>query len=187
MSASANPKSSTGRLDVFTRVIGDRARGFDQMPAGYKGPLYLEVSPRTFPVLVRTGSRLSQMRFRCGDTRLSPAAHQALHASDTLVIGGDQPVGEGVALSIDLLGEGRDGLWVSTRKSCHGGTSSADEVASIDRVNRARLELWRWMHGVRPEVSEDALRKSWIKAHAQGVVCGSWIERDDGTWEDKKC
>jgi hypothetical protein len=85
------------------------------------------------------------------------------------------------------VGEGRDGLLVNTRKSCHGGTSSADDVASIDRVNRARLELWRWMHGVRPDVSEDALRKSWIKAHAQGVVCGGWIERDDGTWEDKKC
>ena len=50
VSASANPKSSTGRLDVFTRVIGDRARGFEQMPAGYKGPLFLEVSPRTFPI-----------------------------------------------------------------------------------------------------------------------------------------
>src|SRR5690606_2796935 len=94
VSASANPKRSTGRLDVFTRVIGDRARGFDQMPAGYKAPLYLEVSPRTFPILVRTGSRLSQMRFRCGDTRLSASAHLSLHASDTLVIGGDEPVGE---------------------------------------------------------------------------------------------
>ena len=54
VSASANPKSSTGRLDVFTRVIGDRARGFDQLPEGYSGPLYLEISPRTFPILVRT-------------------------------------------------------------------------------------------------------------------------------------
>ena len=71
VSAGANPKSSTGRLDVFTRVIGDRARGFDTLPAGYKGPLYLEISPRTFPVRVRTGSRLSQMRFRVGDRRLS--------------------------------------------------------------------------------------------------------------------
>ena len=54
VSAGANPKSSTGRLDVFTRVIGDRARGFDTLPAGYPGPLYLEISPRTFPVRVRT-------------------------------------------------------------------------------------------------------------------------------------
>ena len=109
VSASANPKSSTGRLDVFTRVIGDRARGFDQMPAGYSGPLYVEISPRTFPILVRTGSRLSQMRFRCGDNRLTVAEHQALHASDTLVFDNDVPVGDGVALSIDLKGVGRNG------------------------------------------------------------------------------
>lgn len=147
VSASANPKSSTGRLDVFTRVIGDRARGFDQMPAGYSGPLYLEVSPRTFPVLVRTGSRLSQMRFRCGDTRLSTAAHQALHASDTLVIGGDQPVGEGVALSIDLQGEGRNGL-IGFRSKRHTGVVDVDKKNALDVLdfweplyNRGQLEL----------------------------------------------
>src|SRR5690606_24347616 len=63
LSASANPKSSTGRLDIFTRVITDGAQEFDKVPAGYKGPLYLEVSPRTFPIVARTGSRLSQIRF----------------------------------------------------------------------------------------------------------------------------
>ena len=64
--AAANPKSSTGRLDVFTRVIADRSRAFDIVPAGYAGKLYLEISPRTFPILVREGSRLSQIRFRQG-------------------------------------------------------------------------------------------------------------------------
>ncbi|MGC1466420.1 MAG: 2'-deoxycytidine 5'-triphosphate deaminase, partial [Pseudolabrys sp.] len=59
ISAAANPKSSTGRLDVFTRVIADETRGFDRIEAGYHGPLYAEISPRTFPVLVREGSRLS--------------------------------------------------------------------------------------------------------------------------------
>jgi len=131
VSASANPKSSTGRLDVFTRVIGDRARGFDQLPAGYSGPLYLEISPRTFPVLVRTGSRLSQMRFRCGDTRLSVAEHQALHASAVLVAGGDQPVGDGVALSIDLLGEGRKGL-IGFRSKRHTAVVDVDRKAALD-------------------------------------------------------
>ncbi len=64
VAAATNPKSSTGRLDVFTRVITDRAREFDTIPAGYAGPLYLEISPRTFPIIVRAGSRLSQIRFR---------------------------------------------------------------------------------------------------------------------------
>ena len=66
IAALANPKSSTGRLDIFTRVIADRAREFDNVPPGYEGPLYAEISPRTFPMLVRTGSRLAQIRFRRG-------------------------------------------------------------------------------------------------------------------------
>lgn len=147
VSASANPKSSTGRLDVFTRVIGDRARGFDQMPAGYSGPLYLEVSPRTFPVLVRTGSRLSQMRFRRGDNRLTVAEHIALHASDTLVYDNAVPVGEGVALSIDLKGAGRKGL-VGFRSKRHTAVVDVDKKNALDvhefwepLFNRGREEL----------------------------------------------
>jgi len=66
IAAAANPKSSTGRLDVFTRVICDYATQFDAMPAGYSGPLYVEIAPRTFSILVRPGDRLVQMRFRQG-------------------------------------------------------------------------------------------------------------------------
>ena len=66
IAAAANPKSSTGRLDVFTRVICDGATQFDAIAAGYKGPLYVEVAPRTFSVLVRPGDRLVRMRFRQG-------------------------------------------------------------------------------------------------------------------------
>src|ERR1700740_1291564 len=70
IAAVANPKSSTGRLDVFTRVIADETRGFDRVASGYRGPLYAEISPKTFPILVREGSRLSQLRFRPGDAAL---------------------------------------------------------------------------------------------------------------------
>jgi dCTP deaminase len=62
----ANPKSSTGRIDVFTRVLADRASRFDFAPRGYLGPVYLEISPRTFSILVRTGDRLAQLRLRRG-------------------------------------------------------------------------------------------------------------------------
>ena len=62
----ANPKSSTGRIDVFTRLIVDHASAFDHVPAGYEGPMYAEISPCTFSVLVRSGSRLSQLRLRRG-------------------------------------------------------------------------------------------------------------------------
>ena len=70
IAGATNPKSSTGRLDVFTRVIADETRGFDRVEAGYSGPLYAEISPKTFPVLVREGSRLSQLRLRHGDAAL---------------------------------------------------------------------------------------------------------------------
>ncbi|MEM7670920.1 MAG: 2'-deoxycytidine 5'-triphosphate deaminase, partial [Pseudomonadota bacterium] len=66
ISALANPKSSTGRLDVFARAIGEASSRFDALPSGYSGPLWLEIAPRTFPILARTGDRLSQIRFRRG-------------------------------------------------------------------------------------------------------------------------
>jgi len=131
VSAAANPKSSTGRLDVFTRVIGDRARGFDILPAGYSGPLFLEISPRTFPVRVRTGSRLSQMRFRSGETRLSVAEHKALHAAETLVFDANEEVGEGVALSIDLKGAERNGL-IGFRSKRHTAVIDVDRKDALD-------------------------------------------------------
>src|SRR4051794_16579608 len=110
ISAAANPKSSTGRIDVFTRVIADETRGFDRIKAGYHGPLYAEISPKTFPVLVREGSRLSQIRFRRGQALLDPDALRALHTLERLVDDEDSDVSEGVAVSVDLSGLGPDGL-----------------------------------------------------------------------------
>src|ERR1700716_2273178 len=96
VAAAANPKSSTGRLDVFTRVIADETRGFDRITAGYHGPLYAEISPRTFPVLVREGSRLSQIRFRHGNALLDAAALRLLHAHERLVDDDDADGGDGI-------------------------------------------------------------------------------------------
>lgn len=64
ISARANPKSSTGRIDVFTRLVTNRGKAFDDVPTAYSGPLYLEISPRTFPIKVRPGDRLAQIRFK---------------------------------------------------------------------------------------------------------------------------
>ena len=104
IAASTNPKSSTGRLDVFTRVIADETRGFDRVEPGYRGPLYAEISPKTFPVLVREGSRLSQIRFRRGDAALNAEALRALHAHERLVDRAEAVMGDGVAVSVDLSG-----------------------------------------------------------------------------------
>jgi dCTP deaminase len=147
VAASTNPKSSTGRLDIFTRVIADGARSFDTVAAGYRGPLYIEVSPRTFPVLVRTGSRLSQMRFRTGHPRLSVDEHKALHARETLVFDENLEVGEGVPLSIDLKGEARNGL-VGFRSKRHTAVVDVDKKGALDVLdfweplsNRGRDEI----------------------------------------------
>ena len=133
VSASANPKSSTGRLDVFTRVICDQARAFDTIPAGYHGPLWLEISPRTFPVKVRAGSRLSQIRFRRGDTRLGDAALAELHAREGIVAG-PAVIGDGLTLSIDLEGTaplaGGGGNLVGWRAKRHTGVIDVDQKAA---------------------------------------------------------
>ncbi|WP_421460133.1 2'-deoxycytidine 5'-triphosphate deaminase [Aurantimonas sp. NFXS3] len=123
--ATANPKSSTGRLDIFTRVLADGAQEFDKLPAGYDGPLYLEISPRTFPILVRQGSRLSQIRFRSGEPLLNEAELAALHGEQVLTTAAEANIsGGGIALSIDLVGN-RDGL-VGYRGKRHTGVVDVD-------------------------------------------------------------
>jgi len=136
ISAAANPKSSTGRLDVFTRVIADEIRGFDRIAGGYHGPLYAEISPRTFPVLVREGSRLSQMRFRRGHALLDAAALRALHARERLVDAGDADVSEGVAVGVDLSGLGPNGL-VGYRAKRHTGLIDVER-----RGGYSVLDFW---------------------------------------------
>jgi dCTP deaminase len=134
VAAAANPKSSTGRLDIFTRVITDRAREFDAVPAGYEGPLYLEISPRTFPIVVRAGSRLSQMRFRHGESRLGDNVLLALHRKESLV-DGDPHIDNGLTLSIDLTGA--DGGVVGYRAKRHTGVIDVDKRGIYDPV-----EFW---------------------------------------------
>jgi dCTP deaminase len=117
IAAVANPKSSTGRIDVFTRLITDRGEAFDWVEAGYEGALYAEIFPRTFSVKARTGSRLSQMRFlrRAGsqDRYWRPEASDAdlrkLDAKTPLVDGtvGKATIRNGLNVGVDLRGTGR--------------------------------------------------------------------------------
>jgi dCTP deaminase len=118
LSAAANPKSSTGRLDIFTRIIADRARSFDRIEAGYRGPLYAEISPRTFPILVHQGSRLSQIRFRRGQATLDAASLAQLNARERLVDNPDGAIGSSIAVSVDLIG---DNALVGYRAKRHTG------------------------------------------------------------------
>lgn len=136
----ANAKSSTGRLDVFTRVLADRSTTFDSVAPGYVGPLYAEICPGTFPIVVRKGSRLSQIRFRQGDSRLTDAETAALHAVDPLTDAAAPCFEGGVAFSVDLEGFGPDRI-VGYRARQHAG------IVDVDKVGAHRWrEFWTPIH-----------------------------------------
>ncbi|MFQ5579551.1 MAG: 2'-deoxycytidine 5'-triphosphate deaminase [Nitrospiria bacterium] len=110
ISAKANPKSTTGRLDVFTRLISDYGMEFERVEAGYKGRLYVEIVPRTFSIVVREGTKLNQLRFFKGsDTPPTDYKLDKLDKEETLVYLPDgRPIdpliSEGIRISIDLKG-----------------------------------------------------------------------------------
>ena len=130
IAAATNPKSSTGRLDVFTRVIADETRGFDRVACGYRGPLYAEISPKTFPVLVREGSRLSQMRLHHGDAVLDAETLRSLHARERLVDRAEAVMGDGIAVSIDLSGAGNGERIVGYRAKRHTAVIDVERRAA---------------------------------------------------------
>jgi dCTP deaminase len=109
--AKANPKSSTGRLDVFTRVLTDRNNRFDEIAAGYRGKLYLEVVPRTFAIRVKTGLALNQVRLMRGEARLSDEQIVALHNQTPLLYRNSHPLAgselslaDGMFVRLDVSG-----------------------------------------------------------------------------------
>ncbi|MDZ7905026.1 MAG: 2'-deoxycytidine 5'-triphosphate deaminase [Cypionkella sp.] len=126
ITAVANAKSSTGRLDLLTRCITDGGVEFDRIPAGYKGPLYAEVCPKSFSVLLRAGQRLNQIRFRCGQAALTDADLRALHASQPLV-SGEAVISEGLGFSVDL--RPATGDLVGYRAKPHTGVIDISKIA----------------------------------------------------------
>jgi dCTP deaminase len=143
ISAAANPKSSTGRLDIFTRVIADYAQEFDKVPEAYEGPLYAEISPRTFPILARQGSRLSQIRFRAGPPTASDAIIHALHAHEPLITSGEVNIDGGLALSVDLRSIEKDAP-IGFRAKRHSALVDIDKKAALEV-----LDYWEpiWREG----------------------------------------
>ncbi len=130
ISGIANPKSSTGRLDVFTRLITDGTNAFDRVEPGYKGPLYAEISPRTFSILVRTGSRLNQLRLRRGNPRFGDSNLRKLHADEGLV-DGEALIDQGLYLSVDLEGA-HSGQVLGYRAKRHAGLIDVDRKEAYD-------------------------------------------------------
>src|SRR6267378_5366186 len=132
--AAANPKSSTGRLDVFARVITDHGTEFDRIREGYKGPLFAEISPRAFSILVRTGSSLVQLRIRRGSPAFSDTALRRLHEEVGLVDtppgmpSAHEPIRDGLAFTVDVAGEAASAL-VGYKARRH------TDLIDVDRVD----------------------------------------------------
>jgi dCTP deaminase len=136
LSGVANPKSSTGRLDVFTRLITDYAPDFDVVARGYQGPLYAEIFPRTFSVIARTGSRLNQLRLTRGSPEVRESELKRLLDSHSVL---DRSLTErelgtlfrGVPLSVDLSGIDGSPL-VGYRAKLHAPLIDLDRVRHYD-------------------------------------------------------
>lgn len=139
ISAAANPKSSTGRLDIFTRLITDHSEVFDRVASGYKGQLYAEISPRSFSVRVRTGSRLNQIRFRRRnpsqmhviDFALTDKELRDWHEKKSPLVNGPANIRDGlvlrVALAHDTIGER-----IGYRAQKHTDVVDVDRVGEYD-------------------------------------------------------
>ena len=125
ITAVANAKSSTGRLDLLTRSITDGGTEFDRIPEGYHGPLYAEVCPKSFSVLVRAGQRLNQIRFRHGQSVLTDPELVALNAVEPLVSGAAM-ISEGLGFSVDLRPASGD--LVGYRAKPHTGVIDLDKI-----------------------------------------------------------
>ena len=146
LTALANPKSSTGRLDLLTRLITDRGTAFDQVDRSYEGPLYVEVAPRAFSVVVRRASRLNQLRFKRGTPTLFRGELKQLFDEGRLIQPNppEQLLNDGrVGVTIDLHGPGHDSL-IGYRAQKH-----TDRI-DIDLVGRyPASEFWEALHNHR--------------------------------------
>ena len=134
--AKANPKSSTGRLDIFTRLLCDYGSEFERAPEGYKGKLYAEVVPRTFSVILREGIRLNQLRLVRGSPPPSDAKLHELDEQETLVyheegLPKDAHIDEGVRISVNLLGDRESGI-IGYRAKKNTPAIDLDKIAYYD-------------------------------------------------------
>ena len=146
ISGLANPKSSTGRLDIFTRLIADHSDVFDSVHGKYEGKIYAEISPCSFSIRVRKGSRLNQMRFRRRTSSQSETSKFGLHDRELLkrhqetpLVEGEIQLRNGLLLSVDLGGE--PGALIGYRAQRYAGVVDVDAIGQLD----AR-DFWEPMH-----------------------------------------
>jgi dCTP deaminase len=143
LTAKANPKSTTGRLDIFTRVITDYSHRFEEIEPGFSGKLYLEVVPKSFPIKVKTGHRLNQLRVRHGHTVLTDQDLLRIHSTDPILFTEKRvpvdldtlKVNRGLFLSVDLQNEGKDIIGYKAKNH--------RDLIDLDKVNHYKVsDFW---------------------------------------------
>jgi dCTP deaminase len=170
MRAKANPKSSTGRLDVFTRVITDRSYRFDEIAAGYSGHLYLEVVPLSFAVRVHEDLALNQLRLSVGRSELTDAEVLEFHRGEPLLYRGGEPIppeqitlANGLFLSLDLHGD----------PSGHVGYRAREHAPLLDLTRREPLDPEPFWEPVRREGADRVVlteKKFYLLMSEEAVV-----------------
>ncbi len=143
----ANPKSTTGRLDIFARVLTDKSPRFDDIAKGYSGPLFLEVMPRSFTVRVKKGISLAQMRLMKGDCVLTDAGIRSLHEEHRILYNGDEHleakdvfISRGLFMRVDLSGDAPGAtIGYKSKKNSH--------VVDLAKRNHYNIEeFWEPVH-----------------------------------------
>src|SRR3990170_5437840 len=143
----ANPKSTTGRLDIFARVLTDRNPRFDDIACGYKGSLYLEVMPRSFTIKVKEGLSLVQLRLIRCECSLTDSRLKALHKDSRLLFNGEDhlsakqiKVSKGLFMSVDLSGQNPDGIiGYKSKRNSH--------VVDLTKKNHYNIaDFWEPIH-----------------------------------------
>ena len=147
LSAIANAKSSTGRLDLLTRIITNKGNEFDRIPAGYNGQLFVEICPRSFSVLVRPGMRLNQIRFRQGQAILADEELLELHKKEKLIDSAPK-IDAGLGFSVDLQPE--KGSLVGYQAKPHTGIIDLDNVKTYKRE-----DFWQEVHSSNSKIILD--------------------------------
>jgi dCTP deaminase len=151
VSAFANPKSSTGRLDILTRLISDEATVFDQAEDGYSGQLYIEVAPRSFSIVVKTGTRLNQLRFRRtrgeSPNPITSTGWKQLLDEGQLISSDESERKNKVAdktgmlpFTVDLKGAGKEGSLIGWRAKKHV------KRVDLERRDYDPLDFWEPIH-----------------------------------------
>ncbi|HEY7956158.1 MAG TPA: DUF1318 domain-containing protein [Polyangia bacterium] len=160
-------------------VIVDRATALEEQAGGNYRQLEREldraaVTPRPVPL---THAQIAE----------SGAESEPLAIGDEQVRDGSDESAIDDLLARRCLGEANDGTLVETKTSCGGHVNPASLGRLVERANRDRWQVWRYLQSERPKASLDEVRQAWRAVHLKGVVCGGQVQRADGGWEAKKC